>query len=139
MNEQAAANGQFSTAVAWSYTIVAMTLVRAPPINFGVAKALTLRTKTSSEPAATPGRLSGRITSRKTCHELPPRLRTESSRSGSICWMTPDRVRTMNGISTSVSAMTVPVKLNMSCVRGSWNAASSVLATPLFASRIIHP
>ena len=61
---------------------------------------------TSSEPATTPGRLSGSTTFQKTDHGRAPRLAAASSSAGSMFWITLARTRIMNGRATSVSAIT---------------------------------
>src|SRR5204862_1543690 len=51
-----------------------------PPTSEGVTNSPTVGMKTKKNPAATPGRLSGRVTRRNACQRLAPRSHAASSR-----------------------------------------------------------
>jgi hypothetical protein len=75
----------------------------------GVTKALIARLKTRIEPAAIPGTHNGRVIVKKTRMTFDPRFRAASYRDLSILWRTLSKDRIMNGIRTSVRAITMAV------------------------------
>jgi hypothetical protein len=75
----------------------------------GVTKAATVRAKTSIEPAATPGSLSGKVTRTKVWTRLAPRPRAASSSDGSIASITPTSERTATGKAKRTRPMVIPV------------------------------
>jgi hypothetical protein len=96
---------------------------------------------TSSEPANTPGMLSGKVMLQKVAHQLPPRLRAASSSTGSMLRMIPISDKTMKGRESCTSPTTVPNALYMSgsgCpIRPHWSKLA--LIRPLSPIKTISP
>jgi len=70
----AAAYGKLPRMAACWNAIKPIILTRSPPIMAGMAKALALRLKTMSVPAATPGMLKGKVTFQKVRQRFAPTL-----------------------------------------------------------------
>ena len=93
-----------------------------------------LQPKTSSMPATTPARVSGRITRQKVCHDRAPRQAAASSSVGSRLDNAVPMLMTMNGNVKIDIAKTTAGRLNRNTVSGMPSAARICPIAP-FGSR----
>ncbi len=110
-------------------------------MSAGVANADADSAKTMIEPDSTPGMICGNTTRRNTLSGDPPSERPAHSTCGSSFCMLAQTDITMNGTSTCVSAMIMPVIVKTRRMGSlvTCSACSTLLSTPLLPSRICQP
>ena len=88
--------------------VISVSIGMLPEMKITEPYSPTARANASAKPVSSAGKRAGRITRRKVCHRVAPRLAAASSSSGSSPRSTGCTVRTTNGRPMKVSAITTP-------------------------------